>query len=86
MILFDIEDDRLKRMMKRYVTALVEEGRIPRDAAFVICDDPRKGLSHGEKTLLVITDSAEGSRKNGVLSLPCRREALAEAITHRLTS
>jgi len=79
-------DKELGKVVRKYVSALIEEGRISPKQDLVVTDDEEYRVKMSEQRVLLLTDKRDPSSSVCSLTLPCRREALAEAILHCLTS
>lgn len=79
-------DRKLGKVVRKYLSALAEEGRLSMEEDLIVTDDEALAAQRGDKKLLFLTDQAEQPSCISSVSLPCRREALADAILRCLTS
>ena len=86
MIELVFRDKMLGKMVHKYVSALEEEGRFPRKGELIVTDDEILFHENRGKRVLLMTDKADPATFSPRVVLPCRREDLAEAILHCLTS
>jgi|MTBAKSStandDraft_2_1061841.scaffolds.fasta_scaffold00477_61 hypothetical protein len=80
------KDKKLGKVIRKYLSALAEEGRFPTEAELTVTDDEAFLDEKSRRRVLFLTDRTEQGSFSPSLSLPCRREALAHAILRCLTS